>query len=401
MPSIATLLGGLIAPNLAPFLLLRCFRNAPPGDYLLAVSFLCAPLVLMGMFATEFLRTLGLMVKPDVEDHYRWGVDLRGQICVVTGCNTGIGKRTAASMASLGATVVMACRSKERAEQAKLEIEAELMAFAKEGRLEVEELDLGDLKSVDAFITRFSKKYGDCNVLVNNAGLNTGGTTVDQYETCFQVNYLGHFYLTLRLLPILQATAKKTGVDSRIVCLSSVMHHFADPDVHRGLVAVKRSGGAAASSTYKESKLYMLLLASELREKKLEGIHAIAVNPGAVRSDIWRSTPKWVMPAYDALMRFMFLSTQQGCATSVAAAAAPESLVPKDALYLTPYRPWLGLSLPFDLLGPFAGGANVATPHMPRNERLEAAKLWSSSLSLIEAVVGKGALRDIPEGLRK
>lgn len=50
---------------------------------------------------------------------------------------------------------------------------------------------------------------------------------------------------------------------------------------------------------------------------------AYAVNPGAVRSDIYRSTPKLVMPAFDLLMRCFFLSSDQGCCPSVCTSAWP------------------------------------------------------------------------------
>ena len=41
-------------------------------------------------------------------------VDRRGSVCVVTGCNTGIGVRTAVGLLKCGAHVVFACRSERR-----------------------------------------------------------------------------------------------------------------------------------------------------------------------------------------------------------------------------------------------------------------------------------------------
>merc|ERR1712048_331549 len=113
-----------------------------------------------------------------------------------------------------------------------------------------------------------------------------GSVTKDGYETCFQVNYLGHFYLTLLLLPALQHAAQARGSESRIVCLSSVMHHFASPDVQAGINAAK-SGLISGGSRYNESKLFMLLFVLGLQMRGFEGVRAISANPGAVRSDIW------------------------------------------------------------------------------------------------------------------
>ena len=54
---------------------------------------------------------------------------------------------------------------------------------------------------------------------------------------------------------------------------------------------------------------------------------AFSVNPGAVRSDIWRFIPKWIAPITDSMMRMLFLNVDEGCCTSVCASALPlESL---------------------------------------------------------------------------
>ena len=54
----------------------------------------------------------------------RWGiglscplVDLSGRVAIVTGGNNGIGYETAKALAVMGAHTIIACRSKERAEE--------------------------------------------------------------------------------------------------------------------------------------------------------------------------------------------------------------------------------------------------------------------------------------------
>jgi len=85
------------------------------------------------------------------------GIDMSGKTIIVTGGSSGIGVETARALAGAGAEVVLAIRNPE----AGAELAAEIG-----GR--VEQLDLADLRSVDAFVARW-----DCplHVLVNNAGV--------------------------------------------------------------------------------------------------------------------------------------------------------------------------------------------------------------------------------------
>lgn len=64
---------------------------------------------------------------------------------------------------------------------------------------------------------------------------------------------------------------------------------------------------------------------------------AFSVNPGAVRSDIWRHIPKFVMPVFDFLMRTFFINTEQGCCTSVCAAAMPLERLPGTLALRRPF----------------------------------------------------------------
>ena len=80
--------------------------------------------------------------------------ELKGKIVVVTGANSGIGKATARQLADLGATVVLACRCKERAEAALSELSCV------DGRcFDLMMLDLADLDSVRAFAKAFAEKF--------------------------------------------------------------------------------------------------------------------------------------------------------------------------------------------------------------------------------------------------
>ena len=112
---------------------------------------------------------------------------MKGKVVIVTGANAGIGKATARQLADRGATVVLACRSKERGEAALGELSCV------DGRcFDLMRLDLSDLDSVRAFAAAFTEKYGRLDALINNAGIlgRHRELTRQGFELTFCVNYL-------------------------------------------------------------------------------------------------------------------------------------------------------------------------------------------------------------------
>ncbi|RXN13165.1 dehydrogenase reductase SDR family member 13-like protein [Labeo rohita] len=95
---------------------------------------------------------------------------LHGKTVIVTGANTGIGKATALDLAKRGARVILACRDESRAQAAVTDIQRE------SGNKEVlyMHLDLASLKSVRSFAENFLKKESRLDILISNAGGNTG-----------------------------------------------------------------------------------------------------------------------------------------------------------------------------------------------------------------------------------
>eukprot|EP00976_Prorocentrum_cordatum_P057886 1166720-Prorocentrum_minimum.AAC.1 len=82
---------------------------------------------------------------------------------------TCLGKISALEMAKQGYSVVLACRSAERAEAAAEDIRADCKAVGLDPSLDVLLLDLASLASVQDFVCAFKGKYDKCDVLMNNA----------------------------------------------------------------------------------------------------------------------------------------------------------------------------------------------------------------------------------------
>jgi NAD(P)-dependent dehydrogenase (short-subunit alcohol dehydrogenase family) len=145
--------------------------------------------------------------------------DLSGRVALVTGANGGLGLETARALAGAGAHVVMGARNQAKAAEARNDI----LGSHPDASLEITELDLGSLQSVEDAATKTLADHGTVDILVNNAGVMAmpEGLTGDGFETQFGINHLGHWALTAQLMPGLLKAPK-----GRVVTVSSTAHHF-------------------------------------------------------------------------------------------------------------------------------------------------------------------------------
>jgi len=164
---------------------------------------------------------------------------MKGKVCMITGANSGIGKVIALELAKMGAQVVMVCRSKERGESARAEIEK----ASGNDRVELMLADFTSMESVRDLASEFKKKHGKLHVLVNNIGIiaTERRVTPDGLEEQFEVNHLSHFLLTHLLLDVLKASAP-----SRIINTSSGIHKMGRIDFE----------DLQSESKYKVNKVY-------------------------------------------------------------------------------------------------------------------------------------------------
>ena len=239
--------------------------------------------------------------------------DMTGKVCIVTGANSGIGKAICVGLARMGATTVMACRDKERGENALLDIRGETGGAT----LDLMELDLAKFASVRAFAEAFKTKYDRLDVLVNNAAIvpTRRMITDDGNELQFQVNHLSPFLLTHLLLDRLKASAP-----SRIVNVSSTVHHNARINFD-DIQGEHRYSGLRA---YGQSKLANVLFTKELaRRLDGTGVTVNALHPGGVRTRIFRHAPLPLKPIF-ILAGIIMLSPERGGDTALYLAASPE-----------------------------------------------------------------------------
>ncbi|HEY4378231.1 MAG TPA: SDR family oxidoreductase, partial [Acidimicrobiales bacterium] len=240
-----------------------------------------------------------------------------GKVVVITGSNVGIGKETAVGLAAMGATTVLACRNRAKADAAA----AEVKERAASDDVHVVDLDLGNSSSIKAAAADVLGRWDRLDVLVNNAGgiWSERTLTADGFEQTFGVNHLGPFLFTSLLLDRLKASAP-----SRIVNLSSVGHHFA----FGGLdwADLQSEHGYSAMDVYGKSKLANVLFTRELaRRLDGTGVTANAVHPGPVRSGFGMDGDMaGLMGLSMKLVRPFEISPVTGARTSIKLASAPE-----------------------------------------------------------------------------
>ncbi|MGH3153039.1 MAG: SDR family NAD(P)-dependent oxidoreductase [Streptosporangiaceae bacterium] len=233
------------------------------------------------------------------------------QTFLVTGANTGIGKATALALAGQGGRVYVAARSAAKGEAAV----AAIKAATGSDSVWFVALDLADLSSVRACAEAFLARDEPLHVLVNNAGIGGAhGVTRQGFELMFGVNHLGHFLLTRLLLDRLVSSAP-----SRVVTVASDAH-YGPPGID--FDALRRPArGITGLPAYGVSKLCNVLFSRELARRTAgTGVHAYALHPGVVASDIWRRVPWPVRP----LVTRRMLTVTEGAATSVYCATSAE-----------------------------------------------------------------------------
>jgi|tagenome__1003787_1003787.scaffolds.fasta_scaffold20915247_2 NAD(P)-dependent dehydrogenase (short-subunit alcohol dehydrogenase family) len=191
---------------------------------------------------------------------------------LVTGATDGLGRGVAERLAADGATLLLHGRDADRLERTAREIRD----ATGNDRITTHRADLASLDEVRALADDVERATRELHVLINNAGIGTGKPDLttrqesrDGHELRFAVNYLAPFLLTLRLLPLLRASAP-----ARIVNVSSLGQarlDFEDVMLERGY-----SGGRA----YSQSKLAQITFTNELAERlDGSGVTVTALHP--------------------------------------------------------------------------------------------------------------------------
>jgi glucose 1-dehydrogenase len=216
---------------------------------------------------------------------------LGGQVALVTGASSGIGRAVALGLGAAGADVVV---NYSGGADAAADVVRQIQDAG--GRAVAIHGNVADESDVEKLVAGAVTSFGRLHILVNNAGLQHDSAVTDmsleQWNGVISVNLTGQFLCAREAARIFRKQGIDTAVSAaagKIICMSSV-HEVIPWSGHVNYAASK--GGV------------MMMMKTLAQELAPEGIRVNSIAPGAIRTPI--NTAAWSTPeAYERLLRLI------------------------------------------------------------------------------------------------
>jgi retinol dehydrogenase-12 len=282
-------------------------------------------------------------------------VDLRGQIALVTGANSGIGFEISKALSRRGASVTLACRSPQRCFKAVDEIKSDkLYSGAPVSPLI---MDMSKLLKVQQAAKTFIHNNNDnkqLDMLFLNAGIfqdESNPISDDGIETTFATNVVGHHLLYRLLEPMLAnstmarvvSTSSLAGMQFPFVPIRETEIQITTSvqelnDWNPAIVYNWRPAFIQPFFKYGRSKLAQVLWSKALTRRlgKDSSIYVNAANPGAVKTPMTTHKyappmlPKVVLDFYTSLVSSLVWTSEEGALTELYLGVATEDIQEKQ-----------------------------------------------------------------------
>lgn len=303
-----------------------------------------------------------------------YGPVIKGKSAMVTGGNSGIGKETVRSLASVGVKTKLLCRNKEAGLKS-----IESFSQDEKDNITVHVCDLEDLKSIKSFVDEQEDDDEEgLDILILNAGimaLQNREETPNQWEKQIGVNHFGHVYL----YSLLEKKLLKSKFTPRVVTLASTAHTFGNIDID-DLHFNNDGNKYSAWGAYGQSKLANILFAKGLADRMEDKLISLSVHPGVIKTNLWRyTTPK--IGIFDWLLEQLIANKdiEQGAATTLWAATSTRCEFP-------------------DMRGAYCDDCNAQRPNSNARDFSLREALWETTKVQLEEALIKNNI-DIPDSV--
>lgn len=202
---------------------------------------------------------------------------MMSKIAVVTGASKGIGFETAKQLAQAGVQVLVAARTRDKADAA-------VAALAAEGlKTEALALDVTDAASIARAAAEVQQKHGRLDILINNAGVllddpgkRVSEQSLDTWRSTFDTNVFGVIAVTQAFLPLLHQSPAGRIVNLSSILASNTLHSDPASPIYNFKVPAYNVSKTALNG-------WTVQLAYELRDTPIK---VNAAHPGHVQTDM-------------------------------------------------------------------------------------------------------------------
>lgn len=230
--------------------------------------------------------------------------DMSKKTIILTGASDGIGAAAATRLRELGHNVIIVGRTKEKTEKlaTKLGVPYHLVDYAR----------LSEVRR----LAKELNTYERIDVLINNAGgsFDRRCVTEDGFEKNFQVNFFAAFVLTNLLIDKL-CESKATVIQTTSLGANLLGTKFDVEDLNN-------EKNYSPGKAYGDAKLENILFTRELERRFDErGLHAVAFEPGIVRSNFGSESNPFINFAYHSFLKYLFTISPEKSAREMVALA--------------------------------------------------------------------------------
>ena len=223
---------------------------------------------------------------------------LDGKTACITGSTGGLAQEFTDKLASLGASLILANRNKQKS---MLQKQVLLKKYPKI-KIDIMIVDMFDMNSVKLFVCKLQMKHVDFLIL-NSAVYNVPRQTSNVgYDNVFQINFVSAYYITKKMIPSMRKIK-----DSKVVVISSIAHNYSKVDFND----IQKLKTNKSSIIYGNSKRFLMFSLQKLSENSHLGL--AVVHPGITLTNMTNHYPKAINWLVKLSIKALFPSPQKAC----------------------------------------------------------------------------------------